>query len=253
MGRMQDKVVLLTGADGGICHAAAKLFVQEGAKVMLVEKCPEVMDKAAELVANGGEALGMVCDVSIEENWTKMLDACIERFGTVDCCVNGAAEFSYTGDYCSPTFSMEEWDRVMNTNLKSMLWSYKTVLKYMIDHEIKGNFINFSSATALSFMGPGCQAYPMSKSAITICTNNMAASNAKYGIRFNMLAPNAVYVPKQDMVYKTYGEALKKSLPIGFYGEPNDAAYAMLYLASDEARFITGVNIPIDGGWYTCH
>jgi NAD(P)-dependent dehydrogenase (short-subunit alcohol dehydrogenase family) len=136
-----------------------------------------------------------------------------------------------------------------------MLWSYQTVLQYMIDNEIKGNFINFSSATALSYNGSQCQAYPMSKAAVTICTNDMVLPNGPHGIRFNMIAPNSVKVPKMVAagVYEKYGDYLKSIIPLNVLGEPEDAAWAMVYLASDEAKYINGVNIPVDGGWSTCH
>ena len=255
MGRLQDKVAIITGADGGICSCASRLFCQEGAKVVMVDKCPEVKDKCAEIVANGGDAIAIVADVSLKESWELILKTALEKYGRVDCCVNGAAEFSLTGDWNSPTLSMEEWDLVLNTNLKSMLFSYQVVLQYMIDNEIKGNFINFTSATALSYNGSGCQAYPMSKAAIKICTQDMVLPNGKYGIRFNMLAPNSVKVPKMEAagVYEKYGDYLKSIIPLNVLGEPEDAAWAMVYLASDEAKYINGVMIQIDGGWSTCH
>lgn len=255
MGRLKDKVVIMTGADGGICHCASRLFCKEGAKVVMVDKSPEVKEKAAAIVAEGGEAIGIVADVSKREAWDEILKTTVDTYGTVDCCVNGAAEFSLTGDWNSPTLDMDEWDLVLETNLKSMLWSYQTVLQYMIDNEIKGNFINFSSATALSYNGSQCQAYPMSKAAVTICTNDMVLPNGPHGIRFNMIAPNSVKVPKMVAagVYEKYGDYLKSIIPLDVLGEPEDAAWAMVYLASDEAKFINGVNIPVDGGWSTCH
>lgn len=255
MGRLKDKVVIMTGADGGICHCASQLFCKEGAKVVMVDKSPEVKEKAAAIVAEGGEAIAIVADVSKREAWDEILKTTLDTYGTVDCCVNGAAEFSLTGDWNSPTLDMDEWDLVLETNLKSMLWSFQTVLQYMIDNEIKGNFINFSSATALSYNGSQCQAYPMSKAAVTICTNDMVLPNGPHGIRFNMIAPNSVKVPKMVAagVYEKYGDYLKSIIPLDVLGEPEDAAWAMVYLASDEAKFINGVNIPVDGGWSTCH
>ncbi|MEG1869667.1 MAG: SDR family oxidoreductase [Oscillospiraceae bacterium] len=253
MDRLKDKVVIMTGADGGICHCASQLFCKEGAKVVMVDIDPQLTEKVAAIVADGGDAIGVVADVSKKEDWEKVLKAALDKYGKVDCCVNGAAQFSYTGDWNSPKLDMEEWDRVMNTNVKSMLWSYQVVLQYMIDNGIKGNFINFTSATALSYMGSACQAYPMSKAAIKICTNDMVSPNGKYGIRFNMLAPNLVYVPKQAKVYVQFEKWFNSLIPLEHYGEAIDAAYTMLFLASDEAKYINGVCIPVDGGWHTCH
>ncbi len=110
MGRLKDKVVIMTGADGGICHCASQLFCKEGAKVVMVDKSPEVKEKAAAIVAEGGEAIGIVADVSKREAWDEILKTTVDTYGTVDCCVNGAAEFSLTGDWNSPTLDMDEWD-----------------------------------------------------------------------------------------------------------------------------------------------
>ena len=254
MGRLQDKVVLMTGADGGLCHKASELFCQEGAKVVMVDKDPHVEDKCKAIVEAGGDAIALVLDVSKKENWEIMLAKTLEKYGRVDCVVNGAAEFSLTGDW-NQGQSMEEWDRVLDTNLKSMLWSYQVVLQYMLDNGIKGNFINFASSTALSYCGNGCQAYPMSKAAIMLTTKNMVTENCKHGIRFNGLAPQCLWVPKMDMLYQedSYAPWFRQIMPGGEWGYPEDAAYCMLYLASDEAKFINGVCIPVDGGWSTCN
>ncbi len=253
MNRLKDKVCIITGADGGICHAASQLFCQEGAKVVMVDKDETVKAKAEEIKKQGGSVIAIVGDVSKKQTWELILKTTIDTFGTVDCCINGAAEYSLTGDWNTDTIDMKEWDIVFETNLKSMLYSYQVVLKYMIDHKIKGNFINFTSATALSYNGSACEAYPMSKAAIKICTSDMAATNGKYGIRFNMLAPNSVKVPKLNMVFDKYGDWLKSITPLGNLGEPMDAAWALVFLASDEAKFISGAMITVDGGWSTCH
>lgn len=174
----------------------------------------------------------------------------MKTYGRIDCCVNGAAEFAYSDWDCT---DRDEWERVIGTNLKSMLYSYETILRYMIDNEIKGNFINFSSSTGMSFMGYGCNSYAITKAGILLSTKDMVALTKGSGIRFNSLAPNCVWTPKQDAIFEACDEYFKEVTPIGFLGMPEDAAWAMVYLASDEAKYISGVNIPIDGGWSTCH
>lgn len=254
MNRLKDKVAIITGADGGICHKASEFFCQEGAKVVMVDKDPHVEEKCAAIVAAGGDAMAITADMSKKENWEMVLKEALAKYGKVDCVVNGAAEFSTTGDWNNPP-DMEEWDRILDTNLKSMLYSYQVVLQYMLDNGIKGNFINFASSTALSYMGTGCQAYPMSKAAILICTKDMVTNNAKKGIRFNCLAPNLVQVPKQDHLYQenTLAPWFRSIMPSGEWGHAEDCACCMVWLASDEAKFINGVCIPVDGGWATCH
>lgn len=255
MDRLQDKVVIMTGADGGICGKASEFFCREGAKVVMVDHNPHVNEKCAEITKGGGEAIAIVADVSKKETWEMLLKKTLEKYGRVDCVVNGAAEFSLSGDWDSGQ-SMEEWDRVLETNLKSMLFSYQVVLQYMLDNGIKGNFINFASSTALSWMGSGCQAYPMSKAGILISTKDMVKGNAAKGIRFNCLAPNCVWTPASAYLYQegSYTAGWFKSiLPTGEWGYPEDAAHCMVWLASDEAKFVNGVCIPIDGGWSTCN
>ena len=253
MDRLKNKVCIITGADGGICHAASQLFCQEGAKVVMVDKAETVKAKAEAIKKQGGDVIAIVGDVSIKKTWDEILKTTLATYGTVDCCINGAAEYSLTGDWNTNTIDMKEWDLVFETNLKSMLYSYQVILKYMLDNKIKGNFINFTSATALSYNGSQCEAYPMSKAAIKICTNDMAACNGKYGIRFNMVAPNSIKVPKLDYVFDKYGDWLKSITPLGHLGDPVDAAWVLVFLASDEAKFVSGAMITIDGGWSTCH
>ncbi len=255
MARLKNKVVIMTGADGGICHCAAQIFAKEGAKVVMVDISPEVKNKAEAIKKAGGEAIGIAADISKLESWEQILKTTIDTYGTVDCCVNGAARMSLTGDWDTDSQSMDEWDGVINLNLKSMLYSYKTVLKYMIDHKIKGNFINFTSSTGLSYNGSGCEAYPITKAGIKLITNDMAAKHGKDGIRFNCVAPNAIKVPKmvEAGVFEKYGAWLKSTTPMNTLGDPEDVVWAMVYLASDEAKFVSGALITIDGGWSSCH
>ncbi len=250
MDRLKDKVAIITGAAGGICGKASELFCAEGAKILMVGRGENVIERCEEVKKQGGDATALIADVSVRENWDTILDTALKTYGKVDCCVNGAAEFSYSDWDC---LDNEEWNRVLTTNLNSMLYSYQTVLRYMLDNSVKGNFINFSSSTGLSFLGFGCSAYPLTKAGILLSTKDMVAATKGSGIRFNCLAPNNVWTPKQAMIFEACHDFFVESTPIGFLGEPEDAAWAMVYLASDEARYISGVCIPVDGGWTTCH
>ena len=258
MDRLKGKVAIITGDDGGICHKASQLFCQEGAKVVMVDKDAPVVDKCAEIVANGGDAIAIVGDVSKRETWDEILRTTIEKYGTVDICVNGAAMFS-NGDNAGDwqVMTLEQMHNVLDCNVDSLLHSYQTVLKYMIDNQIRGNFLNFTSSTALSWNGSGCQGYPMSKAAILNATQNMVKSvSPKTGIRFNCLAPNFVFTPKTAYLYEegSYTQKWFKSVtPFPELGMPEDSAWAMVYLCSDEAKYINGVCLPTDGGWATCN
>ena len=253
MNRLLNKVAIITGADGGICGKASELFCQEGAKIVMCDIDPHVEEKCAEIVAAGGQAVAVVGDASQRETWDKLLATALENYGTVDICVNGAARFAvgeYAGDW--DTLTVEKLHAVLDMNLDAVLHSYQTVLKYMIDNEIRGNFLNFSSSTALSWNGSGFSSYPISKAAIQNGTLNMVKKvSPKTGIRFNCLAPNLIWTPKQDAVYKNEKTAayFNGLIPLGHYGMPEDAAWLMVYLASDEAKYINGVCLPVDGGW----
>ena len=257
MNRLLNKVAIITGADGGICGKASELFCQEGAKIVMCDIDPHVEEKCAEIVAAGGQAVAIVGDSSKRETWDRLLAAALDNYGTVDICVNGAALFSVGdcgGDWDVQT--IESLHKVLDTNLDAVLHSYQTVLKYMIDHEIRGNFLNFSSSTALSWNGSGFQGYPISKAAIQNATQNMVKTvSTKTGIRFNCLAPNFVWTPKTAYLYENPRIAgwFKSVTPFPQMGMPEDSAWAMVYLCSDEAKYINGVCLPTDGGWLTCN
>ena len=138
---------------------------------------------------------------------------------------------------------------VMRVNIDSMLYSYQTVLRYMMKKKIRGSFLNFSSSTALAYNGSAVQGYPFSKACIKLATQNMVNQvSKKYGIRFNCLAPNYVWVPKQEKVWDMYREHFEATTPMPYVGMPEDAAWAVVYLCSDEAKYINGVCLPVDGG-----
>lgn len=257
MNRLLNKVAIITGADGGICGKAAELFCQEGAKVVMNDIDPHVEEKCAEIVAAGGDAVAVVGDASKRETWDKLLATALEKYGTVDICVNGAAAFSVgenAGDW--DTMTTEKFHNVLDPNVDALIHSFQTVLQYMIDNKIRGNFMNFSSSTALSFNGSGLSGYPASKAVIKLITQSMVKKvSTKTGIRFNCLAPNFVWTPKSAYLYENehYKGWFTSVTPFPELGVPEDSAWAMVYLCSDEAKYVNGVCLPTDGGWATCN
>lgn len=257
MNRLLDKVAIITGADGGICGKASELFCKEGAKIVMCDIDPHVEEKCAEIVAAGGQAVAVVGDVSKRETWDKLLATALEKYGTVDICVNGAAVFSVgenAGDW--DTMTVQQLHNVFDTNVDALLHSYQTVLRYMVDNGIRGNFLNFSSSTAQAWNGTGMAGYPMSKAAIEISTVSMVKQvSPQTGIRFNCLAPNFVWTPKTAYLYEDPNISgwFKAVTPFPELGQPEDSAWAMVYLCSDEAKYINGVVLPTDGGWLTCN
>jgi 3-oxoacyl-[acyl-carrier protein] reductase len=253
MGRMENKIAVITGAGGGLCEGIARKFVKEGAKVVMVDKKPVVVDKAKEICEEGGEALGLNLDVSVPENWKIIFDKTIESFGSCNVLVNGAAEFSLSGDWNSgnPGF-LENWDIVYKANVMGLVYAIQTFVPYFTEQG-GGTVMNFTSSTGITYVGSGCQAYPASKAAIKIITQDMAAQHAKDHIRFNCVAPNFCYTPENDAIYTQFHDWFIKDTPLGFLGSVEDVANCALYLCSDESKYITGVCIPIDGGYTACH
>jgi len=249
MDRLKDKVAIITGAAGGICHEASKLFCQEGAKVVMVDIDPQVEEYSKELNDQGYETVAVVADVALKETWVKLTDLTVEKFGTLTTVVNGAAAFSPpTHDWANITPEMIQ--DVMSVNLNSLLFSYQTALRYMMRNRIRGSFLNFSSSTGLAYNGSVMQGYPLSKTCIKLVTQNMVNQvSKKYAIRFNCLAPNYVWVPKQKPVFDMYEQHFIDGTPMPYIGHPEDAAWAIVYLCSDEAKYINGVCLPVDGGW----
>ena len=250
MDRLKGKVAIITGAAGGLCHKASEFFCNEGAKIVMVDIDPLVEEFCAEIVKNGGEAIAVVADVAERDTWVSLKKLADKTFGRIDIVVNGAAAFSPPiHDWAYIT--SEEMHEVMRVNIDSMVWSYQTVLRYMMRKKIRGCFLNFSSATGLAYDGSAIQGYPFSKACIKLGTQNMVNQvSKKYGIRFNCLAPNYVWVPKQQPVWDLYEDHFKEEIPMPYTGMPEDAAWAIVYLCSDEAKYINGVCLPVDGGWY---
>ena len=152
MDRLKGKVAIITGAAGGICHKASELFCQEGAKVVMVDIDPQVEQFSAEINANGGESIAVVADVAQRDTWVQLKKLADAKYGRIDTVVNGAAAFSPpTHDWAHITSEMIE--DVMRVNIDSMLYSYQTVLRYMMKKKIRGSFLNFSSSTALAYNG----------------------------------------------------------------------------------------------------
>ena len=189
-----------------------------------------ICHKASELFCQEGAKVVMVD-----------IDPQVEQF---------SAEINANGGESIAVVADEMIEDVMRVNIDSMLYSYQTVLRYMMKKKIRGSFLNFSSSTALAYNGSAVQGYPFSKACIKLATQNMVNQvSKKYGIRFNCLAPNYVWVPKQEKVWDMYREHFEATTPMPYVGMPEDAAWAVVYLCSDEAKYINGVCLPVDGGW----
>ncbi len=250
--RVRGKVAIVTGAGStapgiGNGRGAALLLARHGAKVGLIDSDEASVNETAQMVADdGGEALVIRADVTNVDDCQKAVSATVERFGGLDILVNNVGTSKVRGN--AVDIDLDEWDRGMQVNVKSMVMMVRFAVPEMKKRG-GGSIINISSITALHGGHPNLL-YPTSKAAVVHLTRTMAGHHGPDGIRVNCVAPGFVYTPV------VYGRGLEEGVremrrdasALKTEGTGWDVAYGILYLASDEARWITGVLLPIDAG-----
>ena len=250
--RLEGKVAIVTGAGSsgpgiGNGKATAVLFAREGAKVLLVDA---VKVRAEETLAMIQEEEGVAsvfqADVTSAEDCRRMVEAAIVRYGRLDILDNNVG-ISQRGTVVE--VSEEDWDRVMTVNIKSMMLSSKMAIPRMIESG-GGAIINISSIAGLR--AHSSTPYTTSKAGVIGLTISMAADHARDNIRVNAIAPGLVYTPMvAPRMNADLRERRRSSAPLATEGTGWDIGYAALFLASDEARWITGVVLPVDAGLLT--
>ena len=257
-GRVEGKVALITGAGcvgpgWGNGRAAAVLFAREGAKVFAVDKNADAMTETLARVGNDGEITTHVCDVLDDAQVGGMTDACRRKFGRIDILVNNVGGSAAGGAAEMPE---QSFDAQIDYNLKSVFLACRHVIPVMIEQG-GGAIVNTSSSSGIRFTGSPQIGYASAKAAVIQFSRVTAVQYAKHGIRVNTVIPGQMHTPMVEVrlaKQRTGGdiEALLKSrvarIPLGFAGDGRDTAAAVLFLASDEARFITGTEIVVDGG-----
>jgi NAD(P)-dependent dehydrogenase (short-subunit alcohol dehydrogenase family) len=255
--RLAGKVAIVTGAGSGIGEATARRFADEGAKLVLNDLND---DYRADLeAALGSEHAYVVGDVSQEETAERRAATARERFGRIDVLVNNVGDL-YIGEITATP--VEDWDRLMATNLRSMFLCCKHTIPTMLEQG-GGAIVNLSSISAFIGQeaeegGPSFFAYSVTKAGARQLTTNLATRYAKQGIRVNAVAPGATrtrqvrhFLPdlpqeEEDAIWENAGAL---GTPMGRVGRPEEIAAAILFLASDEASFITGATLLADGGY----
>jgi NAD(P)-dependent dehydrogenase (short-subunit alcohol dehydrogenase family) len=257
-GRVEGKVALVVGAGcvgpgWGNGRASAVLFAREGAKVFAVDKDPASMTETVARVGNDGEIATYTCDATDENDVKAMVEACLTRFGRIDILHNNVGGSAAGG---VAEMSVETFDRQMDYNLKSVFLACHYVIPVMIEQG-GGAIVNTASASGISFTGSPQVGYASSKAAVIQFSRVTAVQYAKHGVRVNTVIPGQMHTPMVEVrlaKQRSGGdvEGLLKSrvarIPLGFMGDGRDTAAAVLFLASDEARFITGTEIVVDGG-----
>lgn len=249
--RLENKVAIITGGGTGIGKASAIRFAKEGAKVAIAGRRLEKLEETAEIIrANGGDCLCCVTDVRKEEDIINLVKSTVEKFGKIDILFNNAG-VGYSAPYVMDSTvktPSEDWDEILHINLRSVFYACKAVLPYMIEQK-DGVILNCSSINGV--IGCGADAYSASKGGINALSRALAVDNAKYNIRVNVVSPAATDTPMIQSAYEEiegFYDYWANVAPIQRMATPEDVANAALFFVSDEASFITGQNLMIDGG-----
>ncbi len=244
--RLENKVALISGGARGMGEVEAKLFAQEGAKVVI----GDVLDEDGRRTEAAINEMGGVCvfvhlDVTDEAQWRTAVNEAVSRYGKLDILVNNA------GIYRTNTVletSTTEWEQVMDINAKGVFLGTKSAIPEMKKNGA-GSIVNISSVAGL-VGNKMSSAYTASKGAVRLFTKSTAIQYAADGIRANSVHPGTIETPMTAALLENpdYRKDRMDRTPIGRLGRPEDVAYGVLYLASDEASFVTGAELVIDGG-----
>lgn len=247
MGRLDGKVAIITGAARGQGAREAELFAAEGASVVLTDVLIESAQEAAKRIeAAGGRAMALLHDVSSEEDWNRVVQAAVERFGGLHILVNNAA-VSKQSPSIAALAAEEAWQRVLAVNLTGVFLGIKHCAPY-IRQAGGGAIVTIGSVAGIKSLGGPTTAYTIAKGALRSMTRGAAVEYAADRIRVNAVLPGLIETPLVQASIETNGEALLSVIPLQRFGTVEDVAWGVLYLVSDEAAYITGAELVIDGG-----
>jgi 3-oxoacyl-[acyl-carrier protein] reductase len=245
-GMLQGKVAIVTGASRGIGRGIADRFAREGARLTIVARGAEALERAAaEIRSRGAEVLAVAGDVGLKPDVERILARTLAAYGTLDIVINNAAWASPVAHFLEMT--EEHWDEVIRSNLKSLYLMNHGAANIMVDRGIKGSIVNISSFAAARshrYMA----AYDATKGGLEALTRAMSIDLAPFGIRVNTVGPGAIHTEEFEPLGPEAKAKRGQTVPLGRVGEPEDVAGAVAFLASDDAAYITGQKIYVDGG-----
>ena len=247
--RLEGKIALISGGARGMGAVEARLFAKEGAKVVLGDILEvEGRRVESEIRTTGGEAIFVRLDVTSESDWRQAVDTAVARFGNLNVLVNNAGVSG--GHARIEEVTVEAWNRVMNINATGVFLGSRAAIPAM-RRAGGGSIVNISSQLGLVGVDTSSPQYQASKGAVRLLTKATAIQYAKEGSRANSVHPGPIVTPMTE-AGRAHPESYRLTVsrvPLGRYGEPEDVAYGVLYLASDESSFVTGAELVIDGGW----
>ncbi|MEP3248203.1 MAG: SDR family oxidoreductase [Sneathiella sp.] len=249
MGRVDNKIALVTGAGSGLGRAISIMLAKEGAKVVATDINEQSARETADMI--GKNVIALQHDVADEQRWQSVLQEAMEAFGGLNILVNNAG---IGGGSDVETTDFETWKRVHAVDLDSVFLGCKYAIAHMEKTEGLGSIVNISSIAGI-IAGHNMASYNSAKAGVRHLSKSVAlhCARKKNGIRSNSVHPTFVRTPILEGMFSRHGTdegiaKLARQVPIGHIGEPDDIAYGVLYLASDESRFMTGAELVLDGG-----
>lgn len=236
-----NKTVIVTGAGNGIGKGVALLYAEKGANVVLADLDEKAGSQTASAISEqGGEALFVKTDVRLESDIVRLMETAYQTYGRIDILINNAGK----GLFKSPfDISVEEWDDIINTNLRSVFLGSREAAKYMRQNEDGGAIVNMASTRAI-MSEPNSEGYAATKGGIVAITHALAASFSDYRITVNAISPGWIETGDYSKLSKAdHEQHFSKRV-----GKPDDIARACLYLTAKENDFVTGINLVVDGG-----
>jgi NAD(P)-dependent dehydrogenase (short-subunit alcohol dehydrogenase family) len=243
-GRLKNKTAVITGSTSGIGESTARLFAEEGAGVVLSGRRQEKGEAICkEIVSRGGEAIFVRTDTTADADIDRLFTRALDRFGRIDILVNNAGTILMK-PFIETTSA--DWDRIVNLNGRSYFVCMQKVIPIM-ERQGAGSIVNVTSLNAVKPMPPGA-IYAFAKAGVTHMSRVVALEYAGRGIRINCLLPGPTSTEMTEALSDS--EDIRQTLPMKRHSAAREQACAALYLASDEASYVTGASLIVDGGWY---